>query len=227
VPSLVIFYLVYLIIKPDLTTDRKLVWSALLVIGHIFIMPVFWYLFIWKPRHYDPLQPASRFSLLLFAPLILLLLLPLFYLLPMLLFEALFLLTDPTLVDLSGSARLLLWVAVPISGALIIFLMGRLTYRRVQLHQLSPQGWILLWAGYAFLSLPVAWFDTLILRSLLPTDAPPNTPAGLAWIALILALLAQPLVVGWLYLVSRLLPKVENTHPGQSLSGIVSPTSLE
>jgi hypothetical protein len=227
VPSLVIFYLVYLLTRPDLPLDRKLIWSALLVIGHIFTMPIFWVLFIWKPRQYAPLDPATRFSLLLFAPLMLLLLLPLFYLLPMLLFEALFLLTDPALVDLSGSARLLLWVFIPALVALIIFMLGRQNYRRLHPPVLSRRAWLLLWAEFSLLSLPVAWFDTLILRGLLPTDAPPNTPAGLLIPALLLALLAQPLVIGWLFLVSRLLPKIEINNSGQSLSQITSPASQE
>ncbi len=216
VPSLVIFYLVYLLTRSALSLDRKLIWSALLVIGHIFTMPVFWVQFFWKPRQYAPLQPATRFSLLLFAPLMLLLLLPLFYLLPMLLFEALFLLTDPALVDLTGSTRLLLWIFIPVLVAFIIFMLGRLDYRRLHPPILSRRAWIFLWAEFSFLSFPIAWFDTLILRGLLPTDAPPNTPLDLVIPALLLAMLAQPLVVGWLFLVSRLLPRVEITTPGRA-----------
>ena len=80
--ALLVFYLVYLF-TTQMPLDRKLVWAALLVIGHVFTMPVFWYRHIWKPRSLAPLEASSRFSLLVFGPLLIVLLLPLTYLFPM------------------------------------------------------------------------------------------------------------------------------------------------
>ena len=80
--ALLIFYLGYLFTRPHLSLDWKLVWAVALVIGHVFIMPVFWYLHIWKPRYFAPMQASSRFSLLVFGPLFIVLLLPLAYLFP-------------------------------------------------------------------------------------------------------------------------------------------------
>ena len=42
--ALMAFYLGYLFTRSQLPLDRKLVWAAILVIGHVFSMPVFWYL---------------------------------------------------------------------------------------------------------------------------------------------------------------------------------------
>ena len=55
--ALLVFYLVYLF-TTQMPLDKKLVWAALLVIGHVFTMPVFWYRHIWKPRGLAPLQAS-------------------------------------------------------------------------------------------------------------------------------------------------------------------------
>jgi hypothetical protein len=128
VPALLIFYLVYLLTRPALSLDRKLVWVALLVIGHVLIMPLFWYLFVWKPREFPPMQPHSRFSLIVFAPLQLVLLLPLALLLPMLLIVTLFYGTGSGYEGLAGTARSWAWVLGPILGSALIFYIGRSCY---------------------------------------------------------------------------------------------------
>jgi len=227
VPALVIFYLVYLLTRPALSLDRKLVWAALLVIGHVLIMPLFWYLFLWKPHEFPPMKAASRFSLLVFAPLLLVLLLPLALLLPMLLIDTLFYTTGLGYDDLAGMARGWAWVVGPILGATLIYLIGRSCYRWCNPPHLTRLAWVLLWAMFSLLSLPVAWFGTLVTRAMLPTDAPPFTPAGLAGVALILALFAQPLVIAWLYIVSHILRRVDFTAPEPTSWEIASPGSLE
>jgi hypothetical protein len=97
----------------------------------------------------------------------------------------------------------------------------------VQSPHLSRKAWVLLWALFTMLSLPVVWFGTLVARAMLPTDAPPYTPAGLSAVALILALLAQPLVLAWLYAISRILRRMEFTGLEPTSQEIASPTSLE
>ena len=81
--GLLVFYLVYLFTKTPLPQERKLIWAVALVAGHVFVMPVFWWRHVWKPRNMAPLPEAKRFAWLVFGPLLLAVLLPLGYLVPM------------------------------------------------------------------------------------------------------------------------------------------------
>jgi hypothetical protein len=65
-------------------------------------------------------------------------------------------------------------------------------------------GWTLIWGVFSVQSLPVIWYATIVLRGMLPSDAPPNTLRDLTRIALVLAVVAQPFVLGWLVAISRL-----------------------
>jgi hypothetical protein len=202
--ALLVFYLYYLFIRTELPTDRKLVWAATLVIGHVFVMPVFWYLLIWKPRKYLPLQPNSRFSLLVFGPLMIVLLVPLTFLLP---FTLLF---TPALIN--GDAPLQIgellgawvWVVAPLLGAATIYWIGRWGYAAFTNLPSRLAAWAFLWGVFSLIAVPVIWYAIAVLRGLVPTDADPNTLSELAEIIPILALLLQPFVLVWLFMASRI-----------------------
>lgn len=53
--ALMVFYLVHLVKTERIESDKKLLWAALLILGGMFAMPVYWYLNIWS-------EPASSIS---------------------------------------------------------------------------------------------------------------------------------------------------------------------
>ena len=194
--ALLVFYLVYLFTRPQLSMDRKLVWAALLMIGHVFIMPVFWYLHIWRARSYPPMQASSRFSLLVFGPLLIVLLLPLAYLFPMAL------ITEPAII--ANTALHWAWVIGPILVGALIFIVGKLFYIWLMRTSSPRLVWIFLWGFFSILSFVAIGYAVIVLRSLLPSDAPPNTLTDLVNIALVLTLIVQPGVIGWLFAATHL-----------------------
>ena len=212
--TLLIFYLGYLLTRPRLSLDWKLVWAAVLVIGHVFTMPVFWYLHIWKPRYFAPMQASSRFSLLVFSPLLLMLLLPLMVLFPMTLIQIAA--SSPGLgsVTSANTAHYWAWVVGPVLGAAGIFVVGRSCYDWLLRASSRHVAWIFLWGVFTVMSFPVIWYATLVLRSMLPSDGPPNTLKDLTGLAVVLALVAQPFVLGWLFAVSRILRRFESIETG-------------
>ena len=209
--ALLVFYLGYLFTRPQLSLDWKLVWAAVLVIGHVFTMPVFWYLFIWKPRYFVPMQASSRFSLLVFGPLLIVLLLPLMYLFPMTLTYG----SSPDSFTDAETALYWAWVVGPILGATAIFVVGRLCYTWFLRASSRRAAWIFIWGFFSVMSFPAIWYATVVLRSMLPSDAPPNTLRDLTSIALVLALVAQPVVLGWLFAASRMLRSFESIDTDQ------------
>jgi hypothetical protein len=212
--ALLVFYLGYLFTRPQLSLDWNLVWAAVLVIGHVFTMPVFWYLYIWKPRYFAPMQASSRFSLLVFGPMLIALLLPLMVLLPMTLIYVAAFSPSPDAIEVANTAHYWAWVVGPVLGATVIFVVGRLCYAWFLRANSRRAAWIFLWGVFSVMSFPVIWYVTVVLRSMLPSDAPPNTLRGLTDIAVVLALVAQPAVLGWLFAVSRMLRSFESKYTG-------------
>jgi hypothetical protein len=88
--------------------------------------------------------------------------------------------------------------------ATLIFLAGKLFYFWLTRTSSLRLVWICLWGVFSVMSFVVIWYAIVVLRSLLPSDAPPNTLADLARIALLLALVAQPVVIGWLFAATHL-----------------------
>lgn len=191
-------YLVYLFTRPNLTMDKKLVWAVILVVGHIFAMPVFWYLHIWKSPPSVPMQAASRFSVLVFAPLSIALLLPLAYIFPLVL----------SMSTLTLSVERWGWVLGPVLGAAGLFGVGRVFYNWLEREGSRRAAWIGLWAVFSVASFPVFWHVLVLLVGMVPTDHPADTWRELGVAAIVLALVAQPFVVGWLYAVSRMARKI-------------------
>jgi len=57
---LLAFYLRQARRSPHVPNPRRGLWVALLLIGNMFAMPVFWYLYIWRPR--PSLPEGSRLT---------------------------------------------------------------------------------------------------------------------------------------------------------------------
>ena len=47
--SLIGFYIYYLFKTDHVKQDQKALWAVVLFLGNMIAMPVFWYLYIWKP----------------------------------------------------------------------------------------------------------------------------------------------------------------------------------
>ena len=47
--GLVTTYLVYLFKTSHVPAEKKALWAAVIFLGNIFTMPVFWFIYVWKP----------------------------------------------------------------------------------------------------------------------------------------------------------------------------------
>ena len=58
--ALIIFYVVHAVKNSMLTSEQRLLWVVLLILGAIFSAPVYWYLYLWKnPQLSAPDEPTS------------------------------------------------------------------------------------------------------------------------------------------------------------------------
>ena len=112
---------------------------------------------------------------------------------------------SPSLVFIADANMAIywLWVVGPILGAAVIFIVGRLCYPWFLRASSRRMVWIILWGVFSLISFPVIWYAAVVLRSVLPSDAPPNNLKELTNFAKVLALVVQPAVLGWLFVVSR------------------------
>ena len=46
---LILVFLAITFLSAAVPRNLKLAWTLLLLIGHMFVFPVFWYLYVWKP----------------------------------------------------------------------------------------------------------------------------------------------------------------------------------
>lgn len=76
-------------------------------------MPVFWVLHVWKPRHLASMRESSRFSLLVFAPVLIAFLLPAAFLLPVSVVLTSFTLSGLS-ISLSSAFSYDMWIIGPI-----------------------------------------------------------------------------------------------------------------
>jgi len=42
------FYLIHLLGNPDMKREEKITWALLLIVGSVFVIPVYWFLKIWR-----------------------------------------------------------------------------------------------------------------------------------------------------------------------------------
>ena len=47
---LIVVYLVMAYRSPNIPNDKRTFWAVVLFMGNMFAFPVFWYLFVWRPR---------------------------------------------------------------------------------------------------------------------------------------------------------------------------------
>ena len=47
--GLLVFYIVHLFHTPLIESDRRALWAVVLFFGNLFAMPVYWYLYLWRP----------------------------------------------------------------------------------------------------------------------------------------------------------------------------------
>ena len=169
------------------------------------------------------MNTASKFSLLVFAPVLIAFLLPTLFPLPAGVLITLLAIFDPT-VSFAGAASYGIWVIGPVAAAFGLFLGGR------WLHSLCLRGrspcaaWRVIWAVFSVSLFIAIWIGFTVLTSVGASDKPAHI--FLSWTALIaagLTLLAQGLVIPWLVVVSRMLPGVQvpettaTTRPGNEV----------
>jgi hypothetical protein len=203
--GLLVFYLVHLFTKTRLPSEWKLIWAAALVAGHVFVMPVFWFRHIWQSREPVPLPETKRFALLVFGPLFLTVVLPLGYLVPFAIgiTGASILGSGPG--SIPSSIVLQSWAWVCGLGLMFVAIDVAGRWCHAAFERLHSRGavWSLMWLAFTLMLIPVGWFGSVFLRSLIPSDGPPCTLSELARLAMIVPMLAQPGVILWLCLVGR------------------------
>jgi hypothetical protein len=47
--ALMVFYVVHLFRTTEVGADKKALWAVVLFLGNMFAMPVYWYLYLWRP----------------------------------------------------------------------------------------------------------------------------------------------------------------------------------
>jgi type VI protein secretion system component VasK len=57
--ALIASYVVYLFRTNHVPKDRKALWAVVLFMGGIFAMPVFWFIYVWKPLRMSRLAEQS------------------------------------------------------------------------------------------------------------------------------------------------------------------------
>jgi hypothetical protein len=52
--GLIVFYLAFLFKTEAVPADKKALWAVVLFLGNMLAMPVFWYLYMWRPLRHSP-----------------------------------------------------------------------------------------------------------------------------------------------------------------------------
>jgi hypothetical protein len=149
---------------------------------------------------------ASKFGLLVFAPVLITFLLPALFLLPNGVLLTLIAILDPT-IPLSSAASYDMWIIGPILAAIGLFFVGGGLYS-LHLHGGSPRAiWLATWAVFSVALFLAIWVGVTVFTSIGASETPPHIFLRLtALIAAGLTLLSQALVIPWLITISRMLP---------------------
>jgi hypothetical protein len=153
------------------------------------------------------MKPASQFSLLVFAPVYIAFLLPALFLLPSGVLFTLLAFVDST-VPLSGAASYDMWIMGPVAAAICLFLAGRWLHHLFLRRRSLRTAWLVIWAVSSAALFAGIWIGLSVLTSVGASDMP--GALFVTWTASMaagLTLLAQALVIPWLYAVSRMLPR--------------------
>jgi len=151
-------------------------------------------------------KTAAKFSLIVFAPVLIAFLIPASFLLPVGVLLTLIAIFDPT-IPLSSAATYNLWIIGPALAALGLYFVGRGLYS-LHLRRWSHRAiWLATWVIYSVLLFLAIWIGFAILVSVGASDKPIRIFLSLtALFAAGLTLLAQAFVVPWLIAVSRMFP---------------------
>jgi hypothetical protein len=57
--ALLVIYMVHLFKTPAVRQDMKALWAVVLFLGNMLAMPVYWYLYIWRPLDQPPAASAA------------------------------------------------------------------------------------------------------------------------------------------------------------------------
>ncbi len=152
---------------------------------------------------------ATKFSLLVFAPLFFALLLPEMFLLPNGLLMTLLIVFDPT-VPFSEAIPYNIWIIAPIAVGSVLFLVGIFLHSLYVYERSSRVAWAVIWLVFTSVLFLAIWFGFTLMTSIGASDKP--IEEFLRWTACFAAgftLLAQVLELPWLFVVSRILHKEE------------------
>lgn len=150
---------------------------------------------------------ASKFSVIVFAPVLIAFLLPALFHLPGGVLLTLIAFIDPTF-SFSDSAAYNMWILGPVTADFGLFLAGRGLYSLHRRARSARVAWMATWAVFSVALFLANWVGVTILTSIGASDTPEHTFLCMTAIfAAGLTLLAQALVIPWLSVVSRILPR--------------------
>lgn len=152
---------------------------------------------------------ATKFSLVVFAPLFFALLLPAMFLLPNGLLMTLLIIFDPT-ISFSEAIPYNIWIIAPFAAGSVLFLVGIFLHSFYSYERSSRLVWTVIWLVFTSVLFLAIWFGFTLMTSIGASDKP--IEEFLRWTACFAAgftLLAQVLELPWLFVVSRILHKDE------------------
>lgn len=153
------------------------------------------------------MKSASKFSLFVFAPVLITFFLPALFLLPAGVLFTLIAVLDPT-IPVSSAVTYDMWIIGPVLAAFGVFFMGRVLYSRYLRGRSHRSVWGSIWGVFSVTLFLAIWIVITILTSIGASETPSSIFLSLtALIAAGVILLAQALVIPWLIFVSRMLPK--------------------
>ena len=147
---------------------------------------------------------ASKFSLLVFAPVLVTFLLPVLFLLPTGVLLTLIAMLDPT-ISLSSAASYCMWIIGPILAAISLFFIGRGLYSPRRRGRSPRSIWLATWAVFSVALFLAIWVGVTGLTSIGASETPSHIFLRVTdFIAAGLTLLSQALEVPWLVVVLRM-----------------------
>lgn len=142
-------------------------------------------------------------TIVIYLPVLAAYILPALFLLPVGVTFTLLAIFDPTL-PLSSAATYDLWIIGPLTAAVVVILIGRLSVSSYQ-HGYSPRIILItMWGWFTTALFAALWFGVIILTSIGAAETPPDvflhlTASG----AVGLTLCAQVFVIPWLLISCR------------------------
>jgi len=158
------------------------------------------------------MENVAKFSLLVFAPVLMAFLLPASLLLPvggLIILGAIF---DPA-VSFTGALSYNLWVIGPVTTACGLSLIRIWRYSFYRCARSIRSAWTVIWSVFTIALIITIWFGVSVLTSIGASDKPLSIfPSWTALLTVLLTLLAQMLAIPWLYAVSRMLHTLQSTQ---------------